>query len=713
MGFGSWAGSWMVQVSKYAQWRLDADDRSAVEGSAGDRSAANRRNEEHSLPPPPPDLKWKPGTGRAAAKVRAKEMRKATEERTERREAIRHARRAHADGSAADPSADCAAEDAQEAESRDSVRRDGKKDMKERAYQVWYQTLSLPEAESKDSAAAEGTHAEPEPVPLAPSSVSYDKLPADLWRLVLSHADAATLAACASCAKPLGSLTATPSLWRAAHARIFGGIVSHGDGTIRPLPHCDPTHEAEAVEEAEAAEAADAADAADTAGDADVAEAADAAGPSGSWRSACLQSEGMVRGYARTAAAEAQSLPLPAMTDVCLAGGRGVSVHEGRLVRVWDVTSGQRLECRASPRPLVCCHALAGQGALDDTSGYDIVGDASGFFRIATSSDDIVERRASQHALVSVRLLPGRGASSPLALTADEQGAISCWSREAAAAAHGPSVWALSSSAPALGEGGHAAGGYGLAEWGCDDASFFHSRPSGEVEGFGLDTGGMRPLWRGVPAPDDEAAVALLRPPAGGRARTGGRPASYSARLGLLAASTGAAVSLWDPRVGGNATAGDGAPSAAVRPVARVPMPAGHAAAFVGLDRGHGTAAPPYHLLVSTGAGVHVFDLRRLGACRAAASSVLYEAAPLVTTFMRPRAAIGACFDAERGVVVVGGGPKGACAFRWSAVATMSPASVTAAGPASPDEVAPQAARREKQPGPKRQPSGAKGRNKG
>ena len=121
----------MVQVSKYAQWRLDADDRSAVEGSA-DRSAANRRNEEP--PPPPPNLKWKPGTGRAAAKVRAKEMRKATEERTERREAIRHARRAHADGSAAD--ADSAAEDAQEAESRDSVRRDGKKDMKERAYQM-------------------------------------------------------------------------------------------------------------------------------------------------------------------------------------------------------------------------------------------------------------------------------------------------------------------------------------------------------------------------------------------------------------------------------------------------------------------------------------------------------------------------------------------------------------------------------------------------
>ena len=159
-----------------------------------------------------------------------------------------------------------------------------------------------------------------------------------------------------------------------------------------------------------------------------------------------------------------------------------------------------------------------------------------------------------------MRLLPGRGPSCPLALTADEQGAISCWSREAAAAAADggaspPSAWALRCSAPALGEGGHAAGGYGLAEWGRDGASFFHSRPSGEVEGFGLDPGGLRPLWRGVPAPDDEAAAVLLRPPAGGRARTGGRPASYSARLGLLAASTGAAVALWDPRVGGNAAA--------------------------------------------------------------------------------------------------------------------------------------------------------------
>ena len=124
----------------------------------------------------------------------------------------------------------------------------------------------------------------------------------------------------------------------------------------------------------------------------------------------------------------------------------------------------------------------------------------------------------------------------------------------------------------------------------------------------------MRPLWRGVPAPDDEPAAVLLRLPAGGRACTAGRHASYSARLGLLAASTGSAVALWDPRLGGNAAAADGAPGAAARPVARVPMPAGRAAAFVGLDRGHGTAAPPYHLLASTGAGVHVFDLRRLGA---------------------------------------------------------------------------------------------------
>ena len=221
----------MVQVSKYAQWRLDAEDRSAVEGSAGDRSAANRRNEEHSLPPPPPDLKWKPGAGRAAAKVRAKEMRKATEERMERREAIRHARRAH--GSAADGSA---AEDAQ-AMSSDSVRRDGKREMKERAYQTWYQTLSLPALEGGGSAAedgsdscqaADGSGAEPELAPLAPPSVSYDKLPADLWRLVLSHADTTTLAACARCAKPLGSLAAAPSLWRAEHARIFGG--GRGDG---------------------------------------------------------------------------------------------------------------------------------------------------------------------------------------------------------------------------------------------------------------------------------------------------------------------------------------------------------------------------------------------------------------------------------------------------------------------------------------------------
>ena len=63
-----------------------------------------------------------------------------------------------------------------------------------------------------------------------------------------------------------------------------------------------------------------------------------------------------------------------------------------------------------------------------------------------------------------------------------------------------------------------------------------------------------------------------------------------------------------------------------------------------------------------------------------------------------------ASFYAEGGVLVVGGGPKGACAFRWSAAATMSLASVTVAGPARPAEVASQAARRVKQPGPKRQP---------
>jgi hypothetical protein len=598
----------MVQVSEFAQWRF-ADGPSTTANDPNSRSAANKRNEDHAQPPPPPNLKWNPKQGRAAAKARAKEMRKAVEQRAERREASRHA-----------------------ADARTSER-----------------------VAATDAGDATTSAASAAPAGLAPptATVSHDKLPPELWLLILGHADVPTLAACALCG-PLRSLTSTPSLWRAAHSRLFGAAPvaeSPRDGPSEPL------------------------------------------------RAACVESEGMLRRFTRAAAAEPQALPLPAMNDVSLAGRRGVSVHEGKIVRVWDAASGRRLECRSSARHQVCCHA---------TEAGDAVGDASGFLTITASGSSAAadddhhegagagagraEWRASQHALVSVRLLPCEG---PVAVASDDRGAVSCWRQP-----EEEGRWSLVAERLSLAEQ-PPGGGYGLAAW--SDASFFHSRPTGEVEGWGLHGAGLRAQWRGAPTPEDEAAAALLRPPAAAANRPrAARLASFEPRLGLLAAATGPAVALWDPRAGGGAAGG------AALPVARVPL--GRPAAFVVLDRGHGGAVAPYHLLASAGAGVLVFDIRRLGggACSspaAASSSPRLSPSPLVATLTRPRGAgLGACFDAEGGAVVAGGGPKGACAFRWPAASdTAAPAEEAVAARGEP----------RRQERPKRQPSGAKGRNKG
>jgi len=101
---------------------------------------------------------------------------------------------------------------------------------------------------------------------------------------------------------------------------------------------------------------------------------------------------------------------------------------------------------------------------------------------------------------------------------------------------------------------------------------------------------------------------------------------------------------------------------------------------------------------------VLVFDVRRL-----ASASPTSAAPPLVATLARPRPGLGACFDADGGLVVAGGGAKGAPAARWvcSALAAAAVAEASAAHAADDERPTPRPAREK----PKRQPSGAKGRN--
>lgn len=603
----------MVQVAAHAQWRFSEE---LVDSPPkDDRSKANRKNEVHALPPPPPDLRWKPGQSRAEAKARAKEMRKAIEQRGERREATRavalaNTRLAAADGA---PYATCA---------------DG--------------------AETTAPQHSDSAHC-------APEVALYDKLPADVWLVVLSMADVRTLRAIACCASMLRGVATTPSLWQAAHVQIFGSEPS-------------------------------------TAIDAPIAD-------NNSTRAACIESEALLLGWRR---ARLDELPLPQMVDVSLAGSRGVSVHDGKLLRLWEASNGGRLVCLRAPRELVCCHASAASERV-------AVGDASGFLGLEAFGElgTAGWSRVSQRALVAVRVLDGRG---PVALAADESGAIFCcanWALEAPSAHR--EGWEELRSWPSLGE---RAGSYGLATW--RDGAFFHARPAaGEVVGFDAHVG--EACWRGALASDDEAlALAGLESGTSAKAPRSSRVASYAEALSLVAASTGAVVSLWDPRTGGGAAG----TAAATRPVAQVAMPDGRAATFVGLDRGFGDATRPWHLLASAGAGVHVYDLRKL-CCGARPSTssgcmAMALAAPHVATLSHR--GMGACFDAEGGTLVVGGGPKGSSALRWRSAA-VAPAAHETDGADGAGQA--QGAAADKPPAnphrdkPKRMPSGARGRNNG
>ena len=612
----------MVQVAAHAQWRFSDDALVGSPPKDGDLSTANRKNEVHTLPPPTPDLRWKPGQPRAAAKARAKEMRKAIEQRGERREATRAVAMASARLAAADSVPDTTSVDAPDTTSVDAA------------------ATAPPRSDDQDS------------VQHAPETSLYDKLPADLWLVILSMADVATLRALACCASMLRGVATTPSLWEAAHVQIFGG---------------EPSSAIEAPK-----------------------------GNGSSARAACLESEALLLGWRR---ARLDELPLPQMNDVSLAGGRGVSVHDGKLLRLWDASSGGRLACLRAPRELVCCHASAAAERV-------AVGDASGFLGLeafAELGDDggaAGWSRVSQRALVAVRLLDGRG---PVALAADESGALFCcanWSLEAAGGAHREG-WEELRSWPSLGE---RAGSYGLAGW--RDGAFFHARPAaGEVVGFDAHAG--EACWRGALASDDEALALAALEGGGARAQRSSRVASYAEELSLVAASTGAVVSLWDPRTGG------GGAAAAARPVAQVAMPDGRAATFVGLDRGYGDATRPWHLLASAGAGVHVYDLRKLCCARPCSTSRSHvsvaHAAPHVATLSRR--GMGACFDAEGGSLVVGGGPKGPSALRWRSAAVAPAAAATDGADGASGAAADKPPAKPQRDKPKRMPSGARGRN--
>jgi len=100
---------------------------------------------------------------------------------------------------------------------------------------------------------------------------------------------------------------------------------------------------------------------------------------------------------------------------------------------------------------------------------------------------------------------------------------------------------------------------------------------------------------------------------------------------------------------------------------------------------------------------VLVFDVRRL-----ASASPTSAAPPLVATLARPRPGLGACFDAEGGLVVAGGGAKGAPAARWvcSALAAAAVAEASAAHAADDKRPTPRPAC-EKPSGSRRAPRGA------
>ena len=477
--------------------------------------------------------------------------------------------------------------------------------------------------------------------PIAALEPVHSKLPSELWVSVLALLAARDLSACACTSASFAELAATDDLWQQLHLRLFGALPEVAQGSEEEAASDEEEAEVEAAEPG-------------------AAEPPAASGSSSLPTAALYESEVQASGSTalfsrltghrrRVCASECaldawrqpargpRELPLPDMTAVCLAGPMGVSVHEGPLLRLWEVESGRRLACRKlRPGALRSCDAAGGFLAIGDGSGVQVFDLEEGIDRpmnlggVPANTVSVAVAAVEDGCVVVSGNLGGHVAAVRLVDEADAPPTANIlWS-----------VDALDGQWPVC-RGrcfGVAAGG-----------SYAYATDADRAVQFDLYTGQV--LWNGYFSHGEFDEVDFARLSLADQV-TGapGRRASYSPGWRLLAGMATGGVALWDTRE--------------VAPVARICVPR---AASVHLDSGGAGGAG--HLLVS-GEGsdaVLVYDIRRLAGARRQDCDCYEQLAPVgrVPCPSRERADV---FAADASCLVVGGS-KAPCAFRWRVAA--------------------------------------------
>ena len=472
----------------------------------------------------------------------------------------------------------------------------------------------------------------------ASSTPLSDMLPAELWAEILARVceDPRALCALARLSRTLHDLTGPrcEDLWKSAHMATFG--------------------KSAASQTAEQT------------------------------RLRCCESEGMISGWLRASRGRPSELALPSMLDVQLGDELGVSLHDGKLLRLWDAKSGARLACQQLVRQPSCCHLM---------HNHIVVGDASGLFALHNADDmscDPISFRVAPSALTSVVLFERTTAQttpgeSLLVLSACDRGTVCCWSREAAET--------FVVDAP------------------YQDAPYQRCSLAESTDGHHVACRG--PTWcasldveRGLWAWQGEQVTAVsLGTDSKELSKLLMRSVCASKELKLLGSAHNNVICLWDVREAVPVATLDGE---------------GGSCKHIQFDSGYGQSVSPHHLMVTSSflggaCGVGVLDIRRL------------DRKPqkmLVTTLAVPKGKAGrggtlhVPFDARDGAVVAAGHLKDHCAYRWqSAMLPTEPSSDGVgveeeedASPSTPRSARDAKAAREK---PKRMASGAKGRNNG
>ena len=474
-------------------------------------------------------------------------------------------------------------------------------------------------------------------------------LPDEMWCVILAACGVSALCAAACTSTALARLVSSDALWCGLQSRLFGG-----SDRVAAL---EAEHSVDGI------------------GGGDGGFIRGARGPSTSSehtqqhagqaaRARCIRSAASLGRWQRGVAADPIELPLPAMTSVCLAGGKGVSTHDCRLTRLWEASSGRRIACfqHKSKGALTCCDASAELAAVGDSNGaihiFDLEALDGAFMSKQTISLEMPsDQQQQQHSpCTSLLLLPTTSDHSrAICLMGNADGLLST---HAVGSLHRqttpPPPHLHRHTAPLFLAASGAKGVYAASSELLLLYDLERLTVSWEADLLDSTEAVAHRL-------ESSACLSSSRP--ADTHLTGRRPVSYSPGSGIVGTvCIDGSAALWDPRA-----------SPCVGPCCRIRLPSGQRGSSLHLDRGiEGGAWPGHALLTCTtpreGGLVHIFDIRHVhaGAVQSAGGGAV---APSLGATPKASTHSGAatCFAADGQRFVTGGGAKSSGACMWAA----------------------------------------------